>query len=41
MSVGAFRVGRDAWAGLTMTEPLTGKFWKANDDVHEVQPVVI
>lgn len=36
IDTGAFRVGRDAWAGLTVAEPLTGKFWKINDGVHEV-----
>lgn len=42
LDTGAFRVDRDSWAGLTFTEPLTGKFWTAKaDGVREVQPLVI
>jgi serine/threonine protein phosphatase 1 len=37
----AFGVGRRPWAGLTVTEPLTGKFWTVSDDIREVRPVVV
>jgi serine/threonine protein phosphatase 1 len=43
LDTGAFRTLRgDNWAGLTFTEPLTGKFWTVKKDgVKEVQPLVI
>lgn len=41
LDTGAFLTGRHAWAGLTITEPLTGRFWKVNDDVKEVKARVI
>jgi serine/threonine protein phosphatase 1 len=32
----------DDWAALTVTEPLTDKFWKVNElGVHEIEPIVI
>jgi serine/threonine protein phosphatase 1 len=38
----AFASNRHSWAGLTVVEPLTNKFWKSKEDgVHSVQPVVL
>ncbi len=38
----AFGVGRYSWAALTITEPLTGKFWKTNGaGTEEVTPVIL
>lgn len=42
LDTGAFRAKRDDWAGLTMTEPLTNRFWTAKKDgVQEVSPVIL
>jgi serine/threonine protein phosphatase 1 len=43
LDTGAFRVAHEtAWAGLSFTEPLSGKFWTVKKDgVHSVQPIVI
>jgi serine/threonine protein phosphatase 1 len=42
LDTGAFRANRDDWAGLTFTEPLSGKFWTVKKDaVHEVQALVL
>ena len=44
IDTGAFLAarGRDEWAGLTLTEPLTGRCWTAGrDGVREVTPVVV
>ena len=35
LDTGAFFTGKNTWAGLTFTEPKTGKFWKVSDDVYE------
>jgi hypothetical protein len=40
IDTGAFLVGQREWAGLIMVEPLTGKFWKTNNEgTKEVEPV--
>ena len=44
LDTGAFRIDRydDKWAGLTFTEPVTGKFWTVKKDgVHSVEPLII
>lgn len=42
LDTGAFRANRDDWAGLTMTEPLTNRFWTIKKDgVHSVEPLII
>jgi serine/threonine protein phosphatase 1 len=42
LDTGAFRTKRDSWAGLSVAEPLTGKFWTINEkEVREVQPIVV
>lgn len=42
LDTGAYRADRDEWAGLTVTEPLTDKFWKVNGlGTMEILPVVI
>lgn len=42
IETGAFLVGHRKWAGLTIAEPLTGKFWKTNNEgTQEVTPVVL
>jgi serine/threonine protein phosphatase 1 len=38
----AFAVDRHSWAGLTVTEPLTGKFWKTdNVGTNEIEALVL
>lgn len=42
LDTGAFRASKDDWAGLTMTEPLTNRFWTAKrNGVLEVSPVIL
>lgn len=37
LDTAAVRVGTSSWAGLTVTEPKTGKFWKVTDDINEIE----
>jgi serine/threonine protein phosphatase 1 len=44
IDTGAFAVrsGKHGWAGLTVCEPLTDKFWKVTDTIfEEVEPLII
>lgn len=36
LDTGSFLLGRHAWAGITVTEPLTNRFWKIRDDVEQI-----
>lgn len=42
MAFGSYRTDAQGWEGLTVAEPLTGKFWFANDrEFKQVEPVII
>jgi serine/threonine protein phosphatase 1 len=42
MAFGSYSPGAPPWAGLTVTEPETGRFWRANDrEFVEIKPLVI
>jgi hypothetical protein len=43
LDTGAYKSyeGSTSWSGLTITEPLTKRFWLSNDrEFKEVQPIV-
>jgi hypothetical protein len=42
MAFGSYKTDAQGWEGLTIAEPLTGKFWFANDrEFKQVEPIII